>query len=98
MNPILERLVKAAATAGYELLEADKAHLENVAHGFTDDALNKAVTAFSGNLPSGGMKNLEWGPIKGALLASQPDLDAIANEKIDALFDAIDAALKNAAK
>lgn len=97
MNPILDRLFKAVAQSGVELLDADKAHLENLVHGVADDTLNKAVTAFADNLPAGGVKNIEWGPIKGALLQSEPDLDSIVNEKINAFFDAVEVALKNAA-
>ncbi|MHB8704613.1 MAG: hypothetical protein ACYC8W_10860 [Candidatus Tyrphobacter sp.] len=91
-----QSLIAALEAGGDQLLLADKVKIEAVADGIADDLLNKAATAFANNLPSGGLRSLEFGPVKSALLASIPQLDAATNEQIDKLFEMLAGAAANA--
>ena len=63
-----------------------------------DSWQDKIVTAIVTNLPAGGIKNVEWGPIKNALLASEPQMDQATNDAVSRLFDLTVAKLQAAGK
>ena len=96
MSVLTDRLFAACAASGIALLDADKDAILGAADGLADDVIDRAVTAFADNLPAGGLKSVEFGPIKDALIASEPQFDQIVNDKIGALFDVIEGALKRA--
>lgn len=72
---------------GYNIAKEDEPKFLAAADGLTDDALNKFITTFAKNLPSGGIKSREYDPIRNDLIASEPQFDAITNEKLGQLYD-----------
>lgn len=95
MNRVFDKLWAAAEQSGAAFAQADRDEILGLADGIADGWLDKIITAIADNLPSGGVKSVEWGPIKGALLASEPQIDQASNDAIAALFDKITAALKS---
>lgn len=77
-------------------LEAHRDAILASADGVTDAWLDKTVTAIADNLTHGGISDLEWGDVKKAVLASEPQIDSATNDRIAALFDAIVKALQSA--
>ncbi len=96
MNPVFARLWAAAERSGASFLAADKDQILGAADGIADAWLDQVVTAICDNLPAGGLKSFEWGPIRNAVLASEPQIDQATNDRISALFDAIESAVGNA--
>lgn len=75
-------------------LDAHRDDILGAADGVTDTWLDKVTTAVADNLTHGGVSNLEWGDVKKAVIASEPQIDEATNERVSALFDAFVAALK----
>lgn len=96
-NDVIARLEAAAGHDIGAFLEADRAPILKAVEGWSDDAINKFVTDFANNLPSGGIKSAEFGSFRSTLIASEPDFDASANGKIEELFDATALALEHLA-
>jgi len=94
VDQVLARLWTAGEQSGVAFAESDRDQILGLADGVADGWLDKVVTAITDNLPAGGVKNIEWGPIKGALLASEPQIDQATNDQISALFDRIVASIK----
>lgn len=92
-----QRLIAALESGGDHLLQADKAAILTQADSIADDLVNKAATAFANALPSGGLKNLEFGPVKSAIVASLPQDDAAVNAQIETLFGLLETAIGKAA-
>lgn len=92
-----ERLFTAAAKSGVALLDHDKDQILGVVDQFVDTWQDKAIDAIAHNLAAGGVKDIEWGPIKGALLASETELAQNTNDRIAEGFDRIVDVLKAAA-
>lgn len=95
MNPVFDRLFSACEQSGIALAKDHKDEILGLADGIADAWLDKVVSAIADNLPAGGVKSVEWGPIKGALLASSTQIDEATNEQISALFDKVLAALQH---
>lgn len=75
-------------------LEAKRDSILAAADGVTDTWLDKVTTAIADNLTHGGVSDIEWGDVKKAVIASEPQIDEATNERVSALFDAIVVALK----
>lgn len=93
----VERLASAALKSGVVLAQDHKDAILGVVEQFVDAWQDKAIDAIAHNLPAGGVKDVEWGPIKGALLASETDLAQDTNDRISEGFDKIVGVLKAAA-
>jgi hypothetical protein len=92
-RPLLNDLWEIAARAGLPIVEKDREEILALADGIADPYVGQLVRAFADALPSGGIKDIEWGAIKGALLASIPSDEQATNAQISSLFDRIVAAL-----
>lgn len=90
---MFERLWKAAEEHEIQIAEKDRAEILAAADGLADPYVEKLVEAFANALPSGGIKNFEWGAIKGALLQSIPADEQATNAQLAAAFDKIAVAL-----
>lgn len=91
-------LIAALEQGGYHLLEADKAAILAQCDSIADDFVNKATAAIANGLPSGGLKSVEFGPIKDALVSAEPGLDSATNDQIGKLFDLVATGVENASK
>jgi hypothetical protein len=78
------------------LAESDRDEILGAADGVADSFFDQTVTTIVSNLPKGGIKDIEWGGIKSALLASLPQEDQLLNDKISNLFDVIVTKLQKA--
>jgi hypothetical protein len=94
-NVVIERLEVAAGHGIGSFLEADRTAILTAFDGWSDDAINKFVTDFADNLPSGGIKSMEFGTFERALKSSEPAFDSTANGKVAEAFDAVATALTN---
>lgn len=101
MNAQIAQLLTACEQAvervGATLLESDRDAILGYVDGLTDDALDKALTVFADDLPSGGIKSEEYGGVKKALIASEPAFDQIVNDKLAGIVDALIAVGKRTA-
>lgn len=88
----------AAEQSTGALAEGDKDEILGLADSVVDSWQDKIVTAIVTNLPAGGIKNVEWGPIKNALLASEPQMEQATNDAVSKLFDLTVAKLQAAGK
>lgn len=85
---VLQRLATALGADLATVAQSEREAILKAFDGWSDDALNKFVTDFANNLPSGGIKSMEFGNFRKALIASEPDFDATVNGKIADAFDA----------
>lgn len=89
LSAIEAKLFPALAGLGYHLGEDHKDAILGVALPVVDAWQDKVVTAIVNNLPSGGIKTVEWGGVKAALLESEPNMDSATNDAVSKLFDTI---------
>lgn len=93
----IEQWVEGAlAESGYRILETDRTAILNATDALATDLVDKSLTALANNLPKGGIKSYEWGPLATAILASEPQINLEVIKQIAQLFDAIAAAVHNA--
>lgn len=98
LSAIEAKLFPAVAGLGYQFGQDHKDAILGAADSVVDAWQDKVVTAIINNLPSGGIKTIEWGGVKAALLASEPNMDQATNDAVSKLFDTILAQLDNASK
>jgi hypothetical protein len=87
-NDVVAKLEIALGHDVGTIAQANRAKILAATDGWSDDALNKFVTDFANNLPSGGIKSAEFGQFRSTLIASEPSFDATVNGKLADAFDA----------
>ena len=93
----IEQWVEGAiAESGYRILEADRQPIIDAASKLETNLADAALTALANNLPKGGIKTAEWGPITDAILRSLPQINLEIIKETAVLFDAITTAVHNA--
>lgn len=95
LPPTIEKFF---ADAGLAIFDDERATIQPMLTNLTTETINALGTAIANHLPSGGIKSLEWGDVKGDILASLPELDDDAKTQVNAFLDWTNAQLQAAAQ